>query len=69
MTDEQEARQIFVQRGVIFRNLVLSVMLKNAIYSGMHRNATTVVHMHDHVVEMELDAARRLTRVQVAGRG
>lgn len=42
---------------------VLSATLRNAIYSGMHRNATTVVHMRDHEVEMELDAERR--RVQM----
>ena len=30
--------------------MVLSVPLKNAIYSGACRNATTVVHLHDHKV-------------------
>ena len=35
---------------------VLSATLRNAIYIGMHRNATTVVHVRDHEVEMELDA-------------
>ena len=39
--------------------LVLSVMLRNAIYSGTRRNATTVAHVNDHEVEMELDAERR----------
>ena len=27
---------------------LLSVTLKNAVYSSAHRNETTVVHMHDH---------------------
>ena len=41
----------------------MSVMLRNAVYSGPHRNATTVAHVRDHEVEMELDAerSRRLT--------
>ena len=34
---------------------VLSAMLRKAIYSGEHRNATT----YDYEVEMELDAERR----------
>ena len=38
-------------------------MLRNAVCSGAHRNATTVAHVGDHEVEMELDAerSRRLT--------
>ena len=35
------------------KNVVLSVMLRNALYSGAHRNATTVAHLHDYEVEME----------------
>ena len=35
---------------------VLSVTLRNAIYSSMHRNATKVVCICDHKVEMESDA-------------
>ena len=37
----------------------MSVTLRNAIYSGAHRNATTVTHVDDHEVEMKLDAERR----------
>ena len=46
---------------------VLSVMLRNAIYSSMHRNETIAARMHNHDVEMESDAVRRrrLTRVRV----
>ena len=48
------------------KNVVLSVMLRNALYSGVHRNATTVAHVHDYEVEMESDEERKkLTRVQV----
>ena len=45
---------------------VLSATLRNAIYSGTRRNATTAAHTRDHEVEMELDAERRrrLTNVQ-----
>ena len=39
----------------------MSVTLRNAIYSGARRNATTVTHVDDHEVEMKLDAERRLT--------
>ena len=35
-----EARQIIVQ--CVIRTSVLSVVLRNPIYSGMRRNATTV---------------------------
>ena len=31
---------------------LLSVTLKNAVYSSACRNGTTVVHVHDHEVEM-----------------
>ena len=41
------------------------VMLRNAIYSGPHRNATTAAHVRDHEVEMESDKERRLTRRRV----
>ena len=62
---EQEARQIILQCEV--RISVLSVMLRNAIYSGACRNPTTAAHMHDHEVEMESDPERRrsLTRVRL----
>ena len=39
-------------------NLGLSVTLRNAIYSSVRRNATTVACVHDHEVEMESDTER-----------
>ena len=44
---------------------VLPVTLRNAIYSGVRGNATTVAHIHDNEVETVSDAEkrRRLTRV------
>ena len=46
-------------RAVWGQILVLSVTLRNAIYSGACRNATTVAHEDDHELEMKLDAERR----------
>ena len=49
--------------------LVLSVTLRNSIYSDARSNATTVacVCLHDHDVEMESDVKRRrrFTRIRV----
>ena len=45
------------------RILVLPVMFRNAIYSSVHRNVTTVAHMDDQKVETELNAEGRPTRV------
>ena len=53
-------------RVYMVKNVVLSVMLRNALYSGVHRNATTVAHVHDYEIKMESDEERKkLTRVQV----
>ena len=43
IVSEQEARQIIVQCGVRI-SICLSLMLRNAINSGAHRNATTVAY-------------------------
>jgi len=52
-------------RVYMVKNVVLSVMLRNALYSDACRNATTVAHLHDYKVEMESDEERKkLTRVK-----
>ena len=58
-----ENKAVTVQCGVGIS--VLSVKLRNAIYNGACRNATTAVCVHDLKVEMESTAERRrrLTRV------
>ena len=38
---------------------VLSLMLRNAIYSGKHRNATTAACISDYEAEMKLDVERK----------
>ena len=51
-----KVRQIIMQCEV--RILVLPETLRNAIYSGARRNATRVMCVHDHKVEIESDAER-----------